>query len=267
MNLAISNIAWDKDEDSDIYKQLTELCFNLEIAPSRLFDNPEKEPDNNIVAVKDHLMENGIKIIAMQSLLYGHPELTLFENDESRQATLAYLKNMIDLAEKIGAKVLVFGSPKNRIMKSKTTTEFDIAKEFFGAVGEYAKEKNITFCIEPNPEAYGTNFINRTKEAVDLVKEVDSSGFKINIDLGAIIMNNEDIEVVMPLALPYASHFHISEANLATVELEKSRHQRIAKMLKMHNYNHYVSIEMKKAGEKNIESIVRVLEFVKEIYG
>lgn len=39
---------------------------------------------------------------------------------------------------------------------------------------------------------YNTNYINDTKAAIELIKRVDSKGFRWNLDMGTMIANEED---------------------------------------------------------------------------
>ncbi|NBK98115.1 MAG: DUF1967 domain-containing protein [Erysipelotrichia bacterium] len=51
---------------------------------------------------------------------------------------LVYLKKIIDLAQKLDVKVLVFGSPKNRFIGNMDRNEaYQIAIEFFKELGDY----------------------------------------------------------------------------------------------------------------------------------
>ena len=43
---------------------------------------------------------------------------------------------------------------------------------FFNILGDYAKLKNTVIALEANPDIYGTNFINTTKEAFSFVKKL-----------------------------------------------------------------------------------------------
>ena len=50
----------------------------------------------------------------MQALLFGRPDLTIFNKSEPRQETFKYLVETIELSSKLGDKVLVFSAQKNR---------------------------------------------------------------------------------------------------------------------------------------------------------
>ena len=47
--IAISNIAWRKDEDGEVYSLMKKNgVFGLEIAPSRTWENPYEQDDKTI---------------------------------------------------------------------------------------------------------------------------------------------------------------------------------------------------------------------------
>ncbi len=268
--LAISNIAWRKDEDEEIYSLMqNNNVLGLEIAPSRIWEDPYMQNESSINQFKLTLEEKNINIVSLQSLLFGHPEFSIFSNENSRKDTLEYLKNNITLAGKLNAKALVFGSPKNRIIGLMTKKEaLIIAIPFFRELGEFSILNNTCFCIEPNPAIYGGDFILTTQEAIDLVKLVNHPGFKINIDLGTISANNEDFEQTIIDSLPYAGHLHISEPFLEKINTDTSKHQVLKKILAEKNYNRSVSIEMKSGdiSKSNIPKVKEVLNFINNIY-
>lgn len=270
MKLSISNIAWFKEEDSEVYKLMRDYGFiGLDVAPKRVIEDPFNASNDEIEKARKEIENQTFSVIGMQALLYGHPELRVFESDENRRETLEYLKRIMDYAAKLGAKVLVFGSPKNRQIGNMDYQKAEkIAISFFNELGEYAKEKNMYFCIEPNPTAYGADFITNTRDAIKFVEKVNNDGFRLHVDMGTIIMNNEDIETVIKEATNVMEHFHISQPylNLITKDIEK--HKEVAKALKKFKYNGYVSIEMKNGiTTPNINAVKEALEFISKIYG
>ncbi len=268
--LAISNIAWTKKEDSAVYELMRNNGFTgLEIAPSRVWDNPYEQTDDNIDKFNKDLENNNLEVVAFQSLLFGHPEFAIFQDESTRVATINHLKNNILLAGKLKAKALIFGSPKNRIIGNLASEKAEeIAISFFRELGEFAVKNRTCFCIEPNPAIYGGDFILSTQEAIELVKKVNSEGFKLNIDLGTITANNEDLEGTLMAALPFAGHIHISEPFLEKIDKNKNKHRKIKEILSNQGYDLALSIEMKNAGEEisNINNVNETLIFISNIY-
>lgn len=267
MKLSISNIAWEPSEDKEVFELIKEYRFEgIELAPPKLFKDLSNVTDKEIEDYLEYMKPYNFKFPAMQSLLFGKPELKIF--DDSRNDTLVYLKKIIDLAQKLDVKVLVFGSPKNRFIGNMDKNEaYKIAIDFFKELGEYANSKDRCFCIEPNAKEYGCDFITNIDEAIQLIKDVDSKGFRLHIDSAVMAMNNENIRVNLEKALPYTEHFHISEPFLELITNNKTNHEEFASILKKLNYDKWVSIEMKNnVLDSNIEAVNRSLDYVSKIY-
>lgn len=271
MKLTISNIAWNQNEDMAVYELMRSYGFKgLDIAPTRLFDDPFKTGDEILENVRNDIRTQGFQIVGLQSLLYGHPELEIFKSIEIRNNTFEFLKKVMLFASKLDAKTLVFGNPKNRMIgESDRTKSYEIAIEFFYELGKEADKNNLIFCIEPNAKEYGTDFINTTMEGLELVKKVNNEGFKLIMDTSTLFMNKEDYSKIIRKAINYIGHVHISEPSLLAVPLKENmkHHAKISKILKEIGYDKWIAIEMKKKDSgSNIAAIKSALAFVAEIY-
>ena len=160
----------------------------------------------------------------------------------------------------INCKNLVFGCPRNRIVND-IEKDYKIASEFFKEIGDYCLSKDVYFAIEPNPEIYNTNFIITTLEAINLVKELNNPGIRINLDMGTMIQNNEEINILED-NINLINHVHISEPNLEYIK-PRPIHSKLIKLLKANKYNGYISIEMK--NQNNIQAIKNVIDYVKKL--
>jgi sugar phosphate isomerase/epimerase len=264
MKLSISNIAWDKHNDFEVYELMKKYGFTgLEIAPTRFF--AEKPYDHIVEAANlanDLKSRYNLKVCSMQSILFERTE-RIFENAENRRIITDYLFKAIDFASAISCKNLVFGSPKNRNLINQG--DYEMALRFFEILGEYAAKNGTVMSIEANPVIYGTNFINYTSEAVKLVKEVNSKGLRINLDFGTIIENGEKVEEVEGF-LEYVNHIHISEPGLLPI-CRRDEHKRLAAILKQNSYEGYISIEMKKGEDGNLQDIEKAMNYICEVFG
>ncbi len=269
MNISISNIAWDKKYDDEISKILiNKKIKGIEIAPTKVSPEPIEAGVGEIKKYRNFWNDKGIEIVAIQSVLYGHPELTIFDNERVRSKTLSYLFSMIEVASNLGAKVIVFGSPKNRnIGLIRMDKAIEIARIFFYKIGEKAKDYGINFCIEPNPPQYETNFINNTKEAVSFVKSVNHPNFRLHLDLSTLTLNNENYSDSIKLGADFISHFHISEPFLQPVnEKNINKYKTAINSLKDINYKNWVSIEMLTDKDNEIEEVIYALSTIIKSY-
>jgi sugar phosphate isomerase/epimerase len=253
MRLSISNIAWNPEEDVQVTEIMEQgLATGIEIAPTKTWPSPTTVEAPEAERYRKLWNDRGFEICAFQALLFGHPELTIFENEEARAATIEYLDKIIDLAAILGAKNLVFGSPKNRLVGNMPRDIADrIAVEFFGRVGKKAESSGICFCIEPNPAQYGCDFVNTSLQGAELVRAVGSPGFRLHLDCGAMTLNNENYEQAIESSFDCLSHFHISEPFLAPIGESGTDHKRIAATLRSLGYDGWVSIEMRSANSQS----------------
>lgn len=260
IKLSISNIAWIPENDNLIYKYLKMREFSgIEIAPTILFSNDpyDKLEDANYFSI---WMKNqyGIYISSLQSIWYGRNE-KLFGSLEDRKTLIDYTKRAINFAEKLGAKNLVFGCPKNRNIS--TSEDKITAVKFFKELGDYALDHGTVLALEANPQIYGTNFINNTKEAIELINEVDSEGFKLNLDFGTMIYNEENVESINSF-VHLINHVHISEPNLKPIKKRKE-HKLLLDILEKNKFEGYVSIEM--ARQEDVETVLKTVDYLKNI--
>lgn len=269
MNLSISNIAWDLAEDNAMADLLTSLgVSNIEVAPTKIWPLPLTVTQEEIVKYRNFWDSHGVRIVALQSLLFGKPNLELFRSKEVRDQTIDYLMGMIELAGHVGARILVFGSPKNRLAGHCRASEvMDIALEFFSILAKVSQKYDVCLCIEPNPPHYGCDFIRNTSEGIEIVKLVNHPNFRLHLDAGAMILNNEPFEKAIEESFPWLAHFHMSEPNLCPPGKEAVAHARIAQTLRKLGYNRYISIEMlNREKQSNLLIAKTALEFAMNTY-
>lgn len=263
MKLSISNIAWKKNDDEEMYKFISEQGFDgLEIAPTRIFDqNPYDCLQEAEKFAKDLKKNYNLDISSMQSIWFGKTE-RIFGSSEERNELIKYTKKAIDFAEKISCHNLVFGCPKNKNRITGTDDEYKIGIKFFKEIGEYAQNKNVVFAIEANPTVYNTNFINTTKEAIQIVKDVDSRGVKVNFDLGTVLTNNEGLKCLED-NIELINHIHISEPSMELIQ-KREIHNDLLKIISSKNYDKFVSIEVKTM--EKLEDVKYAIKYVKEVF-
>ena len=269
MRIAISNIAWDVSEDEKISELLSKYQIDaIDIAPSKYFPDPINTTDKDITKVKSFWTTKGFEISGMQSLLFGTQGLNIFGSKESQRIILDHLSAIARIAEGLGVKRLVFGSPKNRDRADLSDEQtLNIAKEFFTKLGNIALKYEVIFCLEPNPRCYGANFMTTSRETLDIVLAINHPSIKMQLDTGAITINNESITDILTHSQNLIGHIHISEPNLIVVGDGDTDHKNYAKAIKTHIDNPLISIEMVATqNELHINSIERATAFVTNIY-
>ena len=268
MKLAISNIAWSRGDDAAMAALMRQAGVpGLEIAPTAVFTDPLAAAAGEVDAVRDWWAERGIRVVALQALLFGRPDLVIFGDDSARAATLEHLDGMMALAARLGARALVFGSPKNRARGALPMAEaMAIATDFFRDAGGRAAAHGVVLCVEPNPPEYACDFVNTTAEAVTLVRAVNHPGFGLHLDAGALTLNRESEADAIKSAAPVLCHFHASEPHLKPLGTGGSDHAACAAALRAAHYDGWVSVEMRTA-EGGAAGLLGVLNLLAERYG
>lgn len=270
MKFAVSNIGWTQGEEPEVAKLLQKYGVKyIEIAPTKVWENPINASEQQIASYLDFWKGYGIEVVAFQSMLFPRPDLRIFESEENRQETLAELKGFIRLAGKMGAGVLVFGSPKNRQIGNLSYDKAEeVATEFFRELGEEAQANNTRFCIEPNAPQYACDFVTTAEQGVRIVKLVDNPGFRLHLDAACMSLAGDDIRRSITNAKQYLSHFHISSPMLDQVEDRTDvDHASAAGALRAIDYQGYVSIEMRPGDPgKNLARVERAVGFAQSVY-
>lgn len=246
MRLAASNIAWPAEADVEAAALLVAHgATGVEVAPGRVCERPWEAPPARVAAYRGFWEDRGLPIVALQALLFGQGDLVLFADAATRRRLFDHLAGIIDLAAALGGTRLVFGSPKNRLRGGLGPAQAEaIAIPFFRALGRRAADRGVWLCLEPNPPAYGCDFLVDSRQVIEFVARVDQDGLGVHLDAGAMALAGESPAEVVMQAGPRWRHFHASEPGLAAVGTGGVDHAAVAAALGAAGYDGHVSIEM-----------------------
>lgn len=267
MKLAVSHIAWTPEEDAAAYELLrAEGVQAIEVAPPRWWPEPQTAAPGNAPALQA-AKAAGLEVVAFQALLFGRPDLALFGAEESRAALLAHLVQTAEWAAAAGAGPMVFGSPKNRTVPPDLSADRaqESAAAFFRELASRIEAHGAILCLEPNPAAYGCNFLTHAEEVAALVRAVDSPAIRMQIDAGELAMNDENVEQVVDSFCDLIGHVHISQAMLNSFDEPWPGHARLAAALQSAGYAKVVSIEMKRQ-ESGLAAVRAAIDFARQVY-
>lgn len=262
MRISVSNIAWSAEQDREMLPFLRTLGFDaLEIAPTRLFpENPYEQPPAEIECCAKSLKETyGLTICSMQSIWFGRSE-RIAGSREEYNALLDYTEKAALFARVMGCRNLVFGCPKNR--RVDTARDEETVKRFLDEASSRTYAHNVTLALEANPKIYHTNFANSTEQAIQIIRELNNPGLKLNLDFGTILENGESVRVLED-SMDLISHVHISEPYLKPVRHRKE-HSDLKQMLLINGYQQYISLEM--GAQDSLETLKSSLEYIKEVF-
>lgn len=219
MRIAISNIAWDKSEDEQVAELLNKNGVDaIDVAPSKYFPDAKNVSPGDIAQVREWWRDHGIVITGMQALLFGTVGLNMFGTQDTQIAMLQHLQAVCKIGAGLGAKVLVFGAPKNRDRSALTDEEAqDVAISFFRRLGDIASRYDLLICLEPNPTTYGANFMTNSDETARIVIAVNHPAISMQLDTGAMAINGEEAVHIIKKYAALIGHIHASEPDLVTL--------------------------------------------------
>ena len=265
MKLSISNIAWDESNDSTVHSYLhANNVTGIEVAPTKYWQNWEGISSQSISDVKMTLAEAGFVVPALQAILFGKPDLQVF-NRETHDQFIEHFKMLADIAFGLGAKILVFGAPRNRKRNELSYNDgIEIASELFSKLGDVCKEQDVIIGIENNPVDYGSDFITSVAECKDFIFQLNHSHVKVHLDSAGVNMNSGSIGNTIRATKEFV-HYHISEPMLGNFKNAWSGHNEAKAALSEVGYDEWVSIEMRMQ-ENYLESIKEAVEFSNRVY-
>jgi len=99
--------------------------------------------------------------------------------------------------------------------------------------------------VEPEPDF----FVETTTDAIEFIKEINSPGFRLMMDIGHVYISEKDCYGAIERALPYTRHIHIEDIKdmvhdhlrLGEGDID---FERIAAIMKAANYQHFISVEL-----------------------
>jgi len=245
MKIGISNIALKGYSLSEALEFIESLPIaGLEIAPTLLWEDPCASSKRERKRVKGLINRHDIDVIGLQSLLYGRPDLHLFDSLKKRNRCSEYLKRMIELCADLGGSILVFGASKNR---QRSLLNFDaavsVAASFFIKIAEFAEGAGVCICIEPLSSQYGCDFVTTADEGAYFVKIVNHPSFRLILDTGSMSLNGESCPNMISKYVDILAHMHINDPHLAAPGVKGVDHFAIANVLKEIAYTRWLTLE------------------------
>lgn len=263
MKVGISNIAWNPDDDDKVASILLRHGVDaIDVAPSKYFPNPGRATSADVRRVRDIWMDRGFEIIGMQALMFGTAGLNMFGPLSSQEAMLGHLAEICRIGSGLGAQRLVFGSPKNRDRSGLSDDDaLRQGVQFFDRLARIASSHGVVICLEPNPSAYGANFMTTSSETARVVREVDHPSIRMQLDTGSLAINSENITEVLAQFSDLIGHIHASEPHLVPLGTGGTDHAAIAAALRVALPMHTVTIEMlTEKGRAHLQAIERAVD-------
>jgi sugar phosphate isomerase/epimerase len=202
-------------------------------------------------------------------MLFARPDLKIFEDKELRAETEEYLTEFLRLAGNMGARRLVFGSPKNRPRGELPVEQADeLATDFFSKLGKVADSYGTMLCIEPNAPQYNCDYVTNAEEGAALVRRIGSKGIGLHLDTACMALAGDDLGAAIRENADILEHFHISAPMLDRVyDRDDVDYVSAAQALKEVNYDKVISIEMRPGSEgENVARVEEAIKFVQSVF-
>jgi D-psicose/D-tagatose/L-ribulose 3-epimerase len=238
MKLAVSNLAWDFQENQKIFDYLKELNIRyIEGVISKL-GNWEDLNVDKIREFKQILDKEGLKVCSIQSIFFNYASEGLHDTPR----IISHIKTLTEYCQILGVKVMVLGSPNLRVISddlqnklSKTFIEIDSVLDGTG----------IELSIEPNMTQYGGKYFHSLNEIVDFIISNQLVNVKTMIDTHNLILEGYNPIHELIKFEKFINHIHVSEQNLTPLK-DLQFHKSFAQTLKDINYKKIVTFEVKK---------------------
>ena len=266
MRLAVSNIAWQPPDDPAILPLLRDRgVTGIEVAPTKLWPDWQGATPAAAAAYRERLADQGFAVPALQAILFGKPDCTLFDPAGSHRL-LEHMALVAGLAASLGAPVQVLGAPGNRRRGALAMPEaIKIAAEVLRRAGDVCAAHGTCLCIEPNPPQFGCDFVTTSAEGAALVRAVAAPGLGLHLDAAGMLLAGEDGAAAIAAHVGLLRHFHASEPDLGGFAAPRVDHRRLGAALAAGGYRGWVSIEMRATADP-ADDLGRAVDTVKAAY-
>jgi sugar phosphate isomerase/epimerase len=265
---AVSNIAWAAEEQDEVLALLPALGITgIEVAPTMVWPGWDGATPEAARALRTWLAGQGFAVPALQSVLFGRPDLHVFGDAASQGGLLGHIARVAALAGALGAGVMVFGSPRNRLRgELSPEAAMDRAVPVFRALAAACHDEGTALGIEANPPQYGGDFLLRWTEAAELVDRVGHPGLVLHLDTACTALAGDDPVEAAAACAARLRHFHVSAPMLAPVDPGSDLpHAAIAAALRKGGYAGWVSIEMRRT-DTPADTLRRAIAHVRDCY-
>lgn len=262
--ISISNIAWEADVEEEMACLLMKRRIDaIDIAPTRYFSDPSRATRAEVQVLREWWARWGIDVLGLQALLFGTAGLNLFGDEVSRRRMIDHLVAVARIGVWLGANRCVFGSPRNRDRTGlDDASSRHIAIEFLSELGARFRDEGAILCLEPNPPAYGCNFLTSTDEAAEIVRQVGMESVRLHIDAGTLAIVGEAPGLMIDRHASLVGYVHVSEPNLAPI-VQGPVHAELGTALESRLPLMPVSIEMRSAP---IPSVLHAIDVTRRNY-
>ena len=270
MKYSVSNIALSPCDHLGELQRLPEMGFQgLEVALSRVWPEDWNNPSSTEVRAYRQAIENaGLTIVGLHSLFWDRPNLSLFGDKNIVAETMDFLVHMSEICRDLGGRTLIYGSQTARTRDGLSLAEANAqAIEFFGTLCHRIRDHGTCFCFEPL-ETDVADFINSVSESLAIVEAVNHPALKVQVDVKALVANDEANSATIEAVAAHLVHVHANEPGLGVLGSSgQVDHAAIGAILRNIDYQGFVSIEQRMLNPENpLADVLTSSQHLKECY-
>lgn len=182
-----------------------------------------------------------------------------------RQRASDYLKHAVDFCADLGGTRMIFGSPKRRDILSGVSTEQarKWTLDTMRPAAVLGEQRGVVICLEPLAPSE-TNFLTTAEETLGLSEEMQSSAFKIMLDVKAMCSEGRPVADTIRKFAGRFSYFHANDENLKGPGFGNTDFKPIGQALRDIAYDGWVSVEVFKFEEGPEAIATRSLAHLRE---
>ncbi|MBF0196568.1 MAG: sugar phosphate isomerase/epimerase [Planctomycetes bacterium] len=175
------------------------------------------------------------------------PHRDLRGSEEEQKATLEYMTDMIELAPKVGAR-MILGPMYSSVgrcahhSEEERDEQFALVAKHMKTLCSLAEERGVTLAIEPL-NRFETDMINTLDQATRLIEMVASPNLKIHVDTFHMNIEEADSAQSIRKAGDLVGHFHASASHRGIPGKDQVHWKSIMKALKDIDYGGDIVIE------------------------
>lgn len=238
----------------------------LEIAPFTLAPYVTDISGKTRREIAAKAQETGVEILGIHWVLVGPDGVHINHPDQAvREKTAQYLMDLAHFCGDVGGKVMIFGSPEQRMILEGLTYQqaFDYTVEAFDKALPTCAERGVTICMEPLTHLE-TNFCTSAEETTRLIEKINHPNFRLLLDTKAMAFEKEGRPATIRKYAKYLAHYHANDENLNGPGWGDVDFGPIFEALRDIHYQGYVSVEVFKF-EPGPEAIAtKSLEYMRQ---
>jgi sugar phosphate isomerase/epimerase len=238
MKLAVSNLAWDIQDNQKVFNSLNKLNINNVEGVLSKIDSWENLTEEKIQSYSELLKSNNLGINSLQSLFFN----VECDDISNVEIILNHFQRLINYSKILSVNVLVFGTP---YLRKKIDGWENYLIEIFTKLDEMLDGTGIYVLIEPNSKIYGGEFFHNLSEITDFILTNALKNIKTMIDTHNLLLEGDDPILEIEKYYSLINHIHISEEKLKPIE-NYTFHITFSNKIKSMGYDKTVTYELNK---------------------